>query len=81
MSLHTADHEVVDLHAYDPQETLVDYSLDTDGPFDIDPDLGRIFVNDTLDREVSLWPQLGKLAIASYYTLCRWWIRICLLLR
>ena len=53
MSLHT-DHEVVDLHAYDPQGTLVDYSLDTDGPFDIDPDLGRIFVNDTLDREVSL---------------------------
>ena len=48
------DHEVVDLHAYDPQGTIVEYSLDTDGPFDIDPDLGRIFVNDTLDREVSL---------------------------
>ena len=52
-SLHI-DHEVVDLHAYDPQGTIVEYSLDTDGPFDIDSDLGRIFVNDTLDREVSL---------------------------
>ena len=41
------------MHAYDPQGTLVNYTLDTDDPFDIDPELGRIFVSNSLDREVS----------------------------
>lgn len=55
------DHEIVDLHAYDPQGTLVNYSLDaTNGPFDIDPELGRIFVNGSLDREVCLLSQNGS---------------------
>lgn len=62
------DHEVVDLHAYDPQGMFVSYSLQTDGPFNIDPDLGRIFVNGSLDREVSSQSvkQFNSIHVVSY---------------
>lgn len=51
------------MHAYDPQGTLASYSLETDDvPFDIDLDIGRIFVNESLDREVSLQPYIQPTA-------------------
>ena len=48
------DHEVVDLHAYDPEGTVINYSLNASQiPFDIDPDTGRVYVTSDIDREVS----------------------------
>ena len=51
------DHEVVDLHAYDPEGTVINYSLNTSQvPFGIISDTGRVYVNGALDREVSyMW--------------------------
>jgi len=44
---------VVDLHAYDPEGTVINYSLNASQiPFDIDSNTGRVYVTGELDREV-----------------------------